>query len=180
MPSNYPDTCVAKITWSRISNTQAFTSPFTSSTQTVGMSGALWKAQINHGILTDVDFNVIHPFIVGLRGRAGRFYLTPYQYQKNLTNTTGRATGTALTLNSSVAGLGVGDYISVNYELKMLIAGSGTSWTVDTPFRQIYSGVTIELNKPSCLMMLINDDFPMTFEPPLLSSATVECIEAIV
>ena len=182
---NYPDTIcgVATSTWTKISNTQTFTSPFGKSTQTVGLTGSLWASQLNYPILELEDYDILNAFMIGLRGMAGRFYLSPMQYQPETAHPTGltaTVAGTQITLSAPAPNLKVGDYISINHELKMvIIANSTTLFTVDQPFRETYTSQPIELNKPDCLMMLSSDNYMMEFRPPLIQSVTVECVEAV-
>ena len=182
MPSTYPSLVAETTSWTRVSNTMTFTSPSTKATQTLGLSASLWSASLTYNTLQESEFNTLNGFIMSLRGRAGRFYLSPPQYPKTefsdaLTATT---SGTTVTLSSGESTLDVGHYLSINSELKMIISKtSDTIYTVDEPFSQVYTAQAIKLNAPECIMMLSDDNFKMDYRPPLFSGATINCIEAL-
>ena len=183
MPDYYPDTIATSVTFSRISNNQVFTSPFSKTIQTYGMSAGIWGATIQHEHLNKTEWQELYGFLVGLRGRAGRFYLKVPQYDESIaTGITATTSGTALTLGSAVSALNVGNYISMEHRLRMIVGKtSDTIYTIDEPFNSDYLIATaIELNEPDCLMMLKNDELNMGFTGKYFSDVTVECIEALV
>ena len=168
--------------WSYTANTQTFTSTFTNSTQTVGLSGLLWNATINYAILDEAQYNILNPFMMQLRGQAGRFYLSPAIYENDLA--TGVTVTTAdkinITLSTPVPGLKVSDYVSANDELKMIVAKADDSnYTVGHPFRATFAGIPIELNNPTVIMKLADDNYDMNFTPPLIQNVSFSVVEAI-
>ena len=168
--------------WSYSGNTQTFTSPINKFTQTVGLSGLLWSASLNWAILEEDDYNILNPFMLQLRGQAGRFYLSPAQYEGDhstgLTATT--ADSISVELSSPVSTLNIGNYLSINNELKMIVEKiSDTTYKVEPPFRELYIAQPVELNKPTAIMRLLTDTYDMDFRPPIVQNVSFDIIESL-
>jgi len=181
----YPTTLInpENVTWSAQQFAESFQSPFNGGTQTRGFGGSMiWKASFNYPILEQSQFNILNPFMMQLRGISGRVIVTTPQYTNTLATglTATTADTISVALSAPESGLNVGDYISINNELKMIVIKTDNSnYKVEPPFRQLYTAQAIELNNPTCIMQLVDGTFNMDFRPPLFQSASFDLIEAL-
>jgi hypothetical protein len=132
--------------------------------------------------MNETMFNTMNAFLVQLRGMGGRFYYSPKQYFADLATglTATTSDSISVALSSPVTDLVVGNYISINNELKMIVIKTDDSnYKVEPPFRELYTAQPIELNDPTCIMMLASDDFVMNFKPPVLENTSFDIVEAI-
>lgn len=160
--------------WGLTSNTQAFGSPLSGSVQTLELPGARWRFSFDMNSLAPEDSAILRAWLVGLRGRSGRFYM------HNMSQSSPRGagggspvvsgagqSGVALSTNGwplSTTVLKVGDFFEVNGELKMVMANvvsnaSGVATvTFEPPLRaspaNLASIITV---KPKAIFKLDDD-----------------------
>lgn len=124
------DICPTSLTWRPESNTKTFRSPFNGSSQTVRFPGTRWVCSLTLNNLTDEKSRRIDALVAALDGeygrvkihdwgRAGRVPLgTPLVFDAGQTGIQLSTKG--WTPNKTV--LSMGDYFTVNGELKMVTA----------------------------------------------------------
>lgn len=163
------------------SNTRIFRSPFSGQIQTVETPGAYWKIAYNYPTMNDTNIRLFKAFLAKLRGHANRltardFTFTGQSTSVNITAIQGESTATLSTAVTFAAG----DYFSVNYEMKMVVeASTGTTVTVEPPFRNTYSAQAGVLLKPTCQMVLDSDSVSWTSTQCGFSNLDFSCSEAI-
>lgn len=180
--------------FSLVPNTQSFDSPLSGSVQTVEMPGARWKMSFVMESLTEADSALLQPFLVKLRGRAGRFYL--YNFARSEPRGTQRGsplvkgasqTGNTLAIDACTVGatLLAGDFFAVNGELKMVVAdatadGAGEmSLTFEPPLRSSPAdNAPITLVQPTATFMLAADEMKWSTQPGKFSTFAIDAIEA--
>lgn len=74
MPTNFPAILPTSIQFGLRSNTQVFSSPFSSSVQTVRMPGAAWYGTANFDDLEEAEARELIAFLMEMDGMQGRFY----------------------------------------------------------------------------------------------------------
>ena len=87
--------------WGLVSNTQAFTSPLSRSTQTLELPGAAWKVSMEFGSLKRAEVAELEALMAQLRGMANRVLL----WHMARETPRGSATGTGLTDGSNQTGV---------------------------------------------------------------------------
>lgn len=160
-----------------LSNTQTFESPLTRTVQTLELVGARWRGDYVLAPMLRAAASEWQSFLVSLQGRAGRFY----GFDPDAKTPRGTWAGTALVNGASQTGLSlildgftpsatvkVGDYFTVNGELKMISAdgtadGSGNLTVSFNPSLRAApaNDAAITSTNPTCTMMLIDDDQAM-------------------
>jgi hypothetical protein len=159
-----------------VSNTRRFTSPFNNAVQTIELTGARWKATYTTPPLTRAQRAELQAFLIKLRGGANTFNAYDPDGKTAMGTPTGTPlvnggsqTGNSLIIDGCSAGitgwLKVGDYFSVNGELKMIIAdvntnGSGEATLTFEPSLRASpaNNAVIDVTTPTCEMMLVDDD----------------------
>lgn len=162
--------------FSLISNTQAFTSPLSRSTQTIELPGARWQFSLTYQNLSDADARVLKAFLLSLRGAAGRFLLWDHAHPapagqaigSPIVNGAGQLGTTINTAgwSSNITGLLLaGDYIQLGAELKILTADANSNGTglaalaFEPPLRTSPgNGSSIIIVKPTAVFRLIDDE----------------------
>ena len=74
MPTNFPAILPTSVQFGLRSNTQVFSSPFSSSVQTVRMPGAAWFGTANFDDLEEAEARELIAFLMEMDGMQGRFY----------------------------------------------------------------------------------------------------------
>jgi hypothetical protein len=118
--------------WRLISNTAAFSSPLTGSTQTLARGGDRWACTLTFNALADTNRRTLMAFLARLRGQAHRVVLPDHAYTR-----AGTLAGTPLVKGAAQTGVSLlidgctndttllaGDLFTVNNELKMVVADS--------------------------------------------------------
>ena len=183
--------------WDVISNTQEFPSDLNRATQTRELPGAQWHMQMTFNDLDTRDGRRLAAFVASLRGRAGRFEITPSDWEP-----IGTVAGTP-TLSADASSLAttlqttgwdpdqplvfaMGDYLEINGELKYVTqdtpsdANGDAAIQIMPPVRVgVASGTSIVVEKPKALMMLKSDSNAKTVKAPRLYSMTLSAKEAI-
>lgn len=155
-------------------NTQGFESPLNRSVQTLELVGARWFAEYELPAMSRAQAAAWLAFLVGLQGRAGRFYgfdpdaKTPQGTWAGTPLVNGASqTGSSLILDgfSASATVKAGDYFTVNGELKMITAdgtadGTGNLTVSFKPSLRASPAddAAITSSNPTCTMMLIDDE----------------------
>lgn len=198
---DFPNITVSSVVWKLRSRTQVFTSPLVGTTQTLELPGSRWAAEIAFPILKADEKRALSAFLVQLRGRAGRFYLSDLSNRGpagsvlgtpvvdlSVSNTSVLIGSSGWTANSSGVLL-AGDMIGFSTgELKMVVAdvdsdSSGQAIIqVEPPCRtQPGDATPIVTSSPTCVMRLSDDDqASWKASPPLLYEFSISCEEAIV
>jgi len=199
---NFPSAPIATVVWRLRSKTQAFISPLTGSRQVLELPGAVWMADIQFvPILDQATKRELSAFLVGLRGRSNKFYLS----EPGNTEIAGSGAGTPvvdLGVSNTPAAIGVsgmaadaqgvflaGDVLGFdNDEMKMVLedldansSGEGVL-KVEPPFRAQPSDLsTITTSNPKCLMSLVDDEQAQwSLSPGGVYTSGLSCIEVIV
>jgi hypothetical protein len=189
MVVDFPEILPAKATWGLKSNTESFTSPLNSSTQTTSRPGARWKASIQTTPLTSKQAAALDVFLASLEGMAGRFLLWPHTRpgSQGAGIVAARAART-LSISGYLPGapvFGAGDFIEAGGELKMITSpasandGGVVTVFVTPPWRKLpLLGATVTATRPKTLMMLDSDEYAITRLPgQIFDSVTIGCIE---
>lgn len=187
-----------------ISNTQAFTSPLSGTTQTLEMPGAHWHLRALFEGLSDAQRRTMQAFLVQCRGAGGRFYYGDPAFLVN--GPTGNAGGTPLVNGASQTGtslitdgwtvsqtpiMGTGDYFQFDNanggrELHMVVAdansdGSGNATLTIEPAIRVSpaDNAAITVTGAKCQMRLASDEIARwRLSKPLIGSVEIEAIEA--
>lgn len=183
--------------WTLTFNTQTFVSDLNGATQTQELPGARWSVSMTFGNRSGASARRLRSFVRSLRGRAGRFYVTPADAEPlgnpsgtGVVSVTGSAGATQLSTNGwdlNVTNLfRAGDYFEVNGEFKEMTAdidsdGSGNATLIFTPplRKEATSSLQIRYTNPRCVMMLSADDARVQTTSPVIYSLTIEGMEAL-
>lgn len=194
MPLNFPNVVPSSESWRLIANTQSFTSDLNGITQTTELPGARWSASLTFTRLNASEVKALRGFLTALRGKAGRFYLSPNDSGVVVSPAGlvagGSQTGDTLDTDgwsASSAVLQAGDWIGVNDELKMLSSDATTDGTgaVTLEFSpNLHSApadnAAITTNRPTAIMRLVDDSqAQFQLSQANVYSVTLECIEAL-
>lgn len=172
MVLDFPSVSPSSETWSLAYNTQSFSSALSGITQTTELPGAQWKAMLTFTNLTPQKAAQLKAFLVQMRGRSGRCWLSPNAERLSQgvgdprVNGAGQ-TGTAINADGFDANtlvVATGDYIEIDGELKMAIAdtisdGSGNGVISFEPplVRAPTDGNEVRVIAPRCRMRLVDD-----------------------
>ena len=193
----FPNVSADSESWSMVANTQTFTSPHNGATQTAALPGARWGATLTYTNRDGVEAKKLQAFLTALRGRAGRFYLSPHDSTPN-----GTATGSGLVNGASQTGgslitdgwgisqallFAAGDYIEVNGELKQVSADvasdvSGNATITFSPDlnQSPPDNAQIISTSPRAVMRLEDDDQSQwSFQSPVIYAISFSCVEAL-
>jgi len=194
---SFPNVSADNESWSLVSNTQTFTSPLNGTTQTAALPGARWEATLTYTNRDGVEGKKLQAFLTALRGRAGRFYLSPHDSTPN-----GTAAGSGVVNGASQTGgslitngwtinqpllFATGDYIEVNGELKQVSAdvasdGAGNATITFSPDlnQSPPNGAQIISTNPRAVMRLSDDDQSRwSFQSPVIYAISFSCVEAL-
>lgn len=197
--TDFPDTLAPdNEDWTLTYNSQVFTSDLNGASQTAELPGARWSVSMTFSNRTGRSARQLQGFVAGLKGRAGRFYVTPSDWEP-----LGSPSGTGAVATDALAGASsidtdgwdtsitdlfvAGDYFEVNGELKKVTAdvdsdGSGLA-TINfaPPLRfPVTDGMQIRYTEPRCVMMLENDDqASWNTTAPTIYALTINGIEAL-
>ena len=139
------------------SNTRTFTSPFTGYTQSQSTPGSLWFCKYKYPPMKDDKARQFKAFLMKLRGQANAFTAKDFNFTgQSTTGITATATlGANILIFNIAVTLAVGDYIKVGDEFKQVTeASTGKSATIEPPFRDSHTGSAVELEDPTCSMLL--------------------------
>lgn len=198
----FPETLVPEsIDFRLMYVSQAYASPFGSTTQTSEVPGARWNARLNYSNLQVDEQRQLASFLAQLRGMSGRFTMFDFSLPEpqagskvagSVIATNLSPTRTRIELNS-VTGLTVGDYIEVTptpdglayansyKELKMITGITNNVVDVEPPFRVTPAvGDPVVFDKASTVFMLDTDDQAgwSASTSIALSNMTISCMEA--
>ncbi len=177
-------------------NTRQFKSPFTAASQTMEFPGCAWHCQLSFKNLDRDELRTLETFLIQLRGASGRFRIgdqansQPRGLAQGAPVVDGaNQTGSALTVSGCTPNqnfLLVGDYITVNDELKRLIAdatanSSGrTTLRFEPNFRNSPpNGAPLLVRNTYAVMRLMDDKQGKPRRIPLHASATLSLVEDI-
>lgn len=194
LPTIGPDAEV----WAIEYNTQTFTSDLNGAIQTAELPGARWSVSMTFSNRTGRSAWALQATLAKLQGRAGRFYVTPVDWEKRA----GNASGTGLVATDASGGTSIdtdgwgteitdlfyaGSFFEVNGELKMVTADvdsdvSGLA-TIEfsPPLRKpVTDGMQIRYIEPRCTMMLSDDDQAnWNISAPVIYAVTIDAMEAL-
>jgi hypothetical protein len=189
-PSIAPD----RMRFGMVSNTQEHTSPLSGSTQTIELPSPRWVAELTYQRRPPEQAALLQAFLAKLRGRAGRFYMPNFQRAiprgtiAGTLQVNGAAqTGSSLILDGATpaTSFAIGDYFSVNYELKIVTAvatsdGAGNiTVSFSPPLRASPAdNAAVTLSSPTAIFRLEEDKSYWDDEAGLSSDFTISCIEA--
>jgi hypothetical protein len=186
-----------------VSNTQAFMSPISGTTQTLEMPGARWRVQMAFDGLDDAEIRLLKTFLVQCRGMGGRFYYGDPLYLKN--GPTGIATGTPLVNGASQTGTSLitdgwtvsqtgivkaGDYLhfdnaSGGRELHMIVAdansdGAGDATLSIEPAIRVAPAddAAITISGAMAQMRLSDNDMRWQESAPAFGSIVIDAVES--
>ncbi len=197
MAVNFPNILPSLENWRHTANTQTFVSALNGAEQTSSLPGSKWSASLMFSNLSKADGRALSAFVMALRGKAGKAFLTPYEARTAL----GIPTGTPIVSGADQLGgslitsgwtasqtiFRAGDYFEVNSELKMITAdvisnGAGMATLPFAPdlHRSPANGVAITVTNPTCTMRLANDSqASWQLSQDRHYSLTLEFIEAL-
>lgn len=188
------DVCPSALTWRPESNSKTFRSPFNGASQTVRFPGTRWVCSLTFNNLTDEKSRRIDAIVAALDGEYGRVKIrdwgragrppagTPVVSDANQTGTELHSKG----WTPSVEVLRIGDYITVNDELKMVTAdvtstANGTAIIPIAPMLRSSPNAeaAIEVARPFGIFKLKdNQQGTGNREPGVFTSYTLEFEEA--
>lgn len=183
------------LSWQLISNSKTFTSAFTGSVQTVRFPGSHWRCSMSFNNLTDEQARILEAVVAELDGESGRVKISDWA-RSGLTqrgkpkvsrpNQTGKLLESKDWLPNSII-LRIGDYITVNDELKRVTANvvSDAQGNATIPIAPIlrYSPAlndTIENETPYGIFKLTsNDQGNFQRRPGILTNTSLTFEEAL-
>lgn len=190
----WPDICPSSLSWGLVSNSKSFRSPFNGSTQVARYPGSRWSCTVTANNLTDEQARRLEAMIAMLDGEYGRVRLSDYGRVGRLPAGVpvvdgADQTGSALSSRGWTPGttvLQVGDYLTVNDELKMVTADvkSSASGTAIIPIAPILrssppNGTAIEVRQPYGIFKLKSGDQTVGERiPGVFTSFSIEFEEA--
>ncbi|WOO49441.1 hypothetical protein R2S03_18555 [Hafnia alvei] len=185
----------ATLSWQLVSNSKTFTSTFTGSVQTVRFPGSRWRCSMSFNNLTDEQARVLEAFVAELDGESGRVKISDWA-RSGLTqrgkpkvsqpNQSGKLLETKDWLPNSIV-LRIGDYITVNNELKRVTANvisdaQGNATISIAPILRYAPAVNdlIENEAPYGIFKLTsNDQGNFQRKPGILTSTSLSFEEAL-
>lgn len=196
----WPTTVIpSSTTWKLIANTAAYVSPLAGTTRTLGRGGDRWGATLTCNNLTGDKRATLTAFLARLCGQTHRVLLKDHAYSRRGTQSAdvlvngGSQTGYSLITDggTSAKTLLVGDWISVGYQLYMVVAdatynGSGqATLTLNRPLLSSPAdNATVAVATPTGRFLLTDNTVQWTNEPGgsngVISSMTVDFIEDII
>lgn len=196
---NIPDSaCPSAATWSVEYNTQTFVSDLNGAIQTAELPGARWAASLTFSNARGAKARALTAFLASLHGRAGRFYLTPNDWEPN-----GNPIGSPVVATDAQDGVTVvdstgwepstggllvaGDYFELNGELKIVTGEvvSDSSGDAEVSFapplrKNVTTGMSFRLEEPRAVMMLADDDqASWAMSVPVIYAISIDVIEAL-
>jgi hypothetical protein len=183
-------------TWELRALTQVHESPLTGSVQTQELPGSRWASSIVYdNVVEPADKAALMALAAGLRGRAGRVAVRLWNARARgningfvLVNGANQ-TGATLSTDGWAAGSGsvaVGDYFSVNGELKMITAAATASGAgaitiaFEPPLRQAPAdNAALVFDAPTVTMMPISDAQNWTYEAGGVMSFAFDLVEVL-
>lgn len=174
---NFPSNIAPNsIEWFLKFNTQSFSSPLNGVTQTVALAGDKWFATLTFGNKIGEPARRLRAFFSSLRGKAGRFYLTPFDHPIPYGNPSGNPLvdgsdqiGSSLDIKGCTANISgwllAGDFVQIGNELKMItedvdIDSDGKGTLKFEPSLRVspIDGSSIITSYPKAIMMLSDDN----------------------
>ncbi|HCR3457445.1 hypothetical protein ACFYLL_17680 [Proteus mirabilis] len=193
---SWPQSIVpATLSWQLVSNSKTFTSTFTGSVQTVRFPGSRWRCSMSFNNLTDDQARVLEAFVAELDGESGRVKISDWA-RSGLTqrgkpkvsqpNQSGKLLESKDWLPNSIV-LRIGDYITVNDELKRVTANvisdaQGNAIIPIAPILRYAPAVNdlIENEAPYGIFKLTsNDQGNFQRKPGILTSTSLSFEEAL-
>lgn len=197
MIKDFPDVRRSSEDWEIEFNTQTFPSELNGVIQTKGMPGAKWIATLTFNNRTGKEARLLQGFFAGLRGRAGRFWLTPSAWQPLGTVDRAGSLSAAASQGADVISVSgfeahqpelfcAGDWFEINGALKKVTttassdASGATSIEFSPPLRvSLPIGTEVKVNEPRCQMMLSDDSVSWQITSPVIYGLVVNCEEAL-
>ncbi len=176
--------------------TRQFKSPFTGNSQTMEFPACSWHCQLTFKNLDRDELRALETFLIQLRGASGRFRIGD---QANI-NPRGLAGGVPVVDGSGQTGsvlkvrecspnqafLKVGDYITVNDELKRLIADANSNGDGDVSLhfepnlrKSPADGDSVIVRNTYSIMRLADDKQGRSKRIPAFGSVTLNLVEDI-
>ncbi len=197
MIKDFPEVRRSSEDWEIEFNTQTFPSELNGAIQTKELPGAKWISTLTFSNRTGKEAGLLRGFFGGLRGQAGRFWLTPTAWRPQGTvDRAGTLTAQAVQGASVIYANGFepyqpellwpGDWFEINGALKQVskIASSDASGLAAIefypPLRVTLSvGTEVKVNEPRCQMMLSDDSVTWQVTSPVIYNLVVNCEEAL-
>ncbi|MGP4843305.1 hypothetical protein ACTXGQ_04165 [Marinobacter sp. 1Y8] len=197
MIKDFPDIKPNAEQWGIRYNTQSFKSALNGAEQTKDLPGARWTASLTFSNRFGKEARALQAFFVGLRGRSGRFWITPSGWKPNGTvDGTGELSADAAAESSTLVTTGweahqpelfcAGDWLEINGELKQVVvttsSDSGGSATIEVapPMRvAVPDGTQVKSAYPRCQMKLVEDSIDWQVSVPVIYALTVNIEEAL-
>lgn len=184
--------------WTLEYQTQSFKSDLNGISQDLELPGARWSASLQYTNRFGREARELAAFIGSLRGRAGRFWLTPSDWEPYGTALGSPSLSADVTSGETVIqtsgwgasqpeALAIGDFFELNGELKQVTQtvssdGTGAAQVEFVPPQRvgISAGASLRLTEPRCLMKLDGDDFARRgLTPPLIYAFNFTAKEAL-
>ena len=186
LPSNF--------NWYLSSNGSVFTSPWNKQSQTIRFPGSSWEATVELNALDDLESREIEAIIVEMDGPAGRIKLwdmgrfndTPKG--NPVVNGAGQQGGVLSTSgwNANTLVMKRGDYLTVNNELKMVLADVTSnaqgvaSIKIGPQLRNIpQNGSAVEVRRPYGIFRFADMKNGVKRSPAFNNAITLNLVEAI-
>lgn len=179
--------------WKLKSNSGTFTSPWTNQTQSVRYPGSAWTCKMTLADLDDYESRELEVLLVSLDGYSGRVKLTDWGRAPAVVlgspvvsgaGQTGRVLRTS-GWNPSVTVLKKGDYITVNDELKLILADAVSDSTgfanlqIGPQLRNIPSNASaIEVARPYGIFRLSETENGASRKPGFANDFDLQFVEA--
>lgn len=196
----WPSTVIpSSTTWSLVANTAAYVSPLAGTTRTLARGGDRWGAMVTCNNLTGATRATLIAFLARLRGQTHRVLLKDHAYKRRGTQAAdvlvngASQTGYSLITDGGTnsATLLVGDWVSVGYQLYMVVAdatynGSGqATLTLNRPLLSSPAdNATVSVVTPTGRFLLTDNTVQWTNAPGgltgTISSMSVDFIEDII
>lgn len=191
----WPDVCPTSLSWGLASNTKTFRSPFNGTTQVARYPGSRWQCTMTISNQSDEQARRVEALLALLDGEYGRVKLCDYGREGRApagTPVVNGADQTGMQLQTrgwtaSTMVLRVGDYITVNDELKLVTANvtSSATGTAIIPIAPLLrtsppDGSALEVRHPYGIFKLKDSNSPVMGErqPGVFTTFSIEFEEA--
>ena len=186
--------CATSSTLRLLFNTQSFDSPLTGSSQSASLPGDRWLDVVTFGPLVDAKARAFKAWISGLKGTSVAFNYSPPDLDQQgvgvaaITVDGAGQLGESLTIQTTDLNtfiFGVGDYLTVNGELKSVQAdvttnGAGLATVTFVPplRRAPADNAPIEFEAPTVAMKLEdNEQGQFSISTPIIYNASISLVE---
>lgn len=183
----------SSLNFSLSSNVKSSTSPWTGATQTIGFGGSHWVCDLSFSGLNDAESRIVESVIYQIDGMRGRIKIADYGREgvKGVGSpqlSASAQSGALLSAKGFIPSkkvMSVGDYLTINNELKFITSdvysdSSGNATIRIAPDLRTFTaaGSRIEVESPYGIFMLSGNSNGVSRRPAFVNSISLKFREA--